>query len=268
MHMQGRQWEEKPTLQHRVDHLERLVDLLADLGASEDDLAAHEDEKDDLGLDHAVDETREELGLVRAEVVMLGRKTLQADGELDVARTDNVLDLEVGELGVEAELLDDARVLARGKLRIILRLGARDNHLAAGEDERGRLRLADTHDDGSETLGVVLCFACQNRVATTVEDRNHERHLFSLEKSAPSFRLNTYLRIAGMKRDSLQVQTAVQVDRRDNVPERASQPTAPSAQITGEVSYWSVGVMPLGPVEPAPGVAAGVAGVTPVPFVA
>ena len=35
-----------------------------------------------------------------------------------------------------------------------------------------------------------------------------------------------------------------------------------------EVSYWSVGVMPLGPVEPATGVAAGVAGVTPAPFVA
>lgn len=31
--------------QHRVDHLEGLVDLLANLGSSEDDLARNEDEK-------------------------------------------------------------------------------------------------------------------------------------------------------------------------------------------------------------------------------
>ena len=257
----------KPTLQHRVDHLERLVDLLADLSASEDDLAAHEDEKDDLGLDHAVDETREKLRLVRAEVVMLGRKTLQTDGELDVARADNVLDLEVGELGIEAELLDDAGVLARGKLRVILRLGTSDDHLAGRKDERSRLGLADTHDDGSETLRIVLLFLVRTALQKAVEDGNHERRLLSLERSAPGPRLNTYLRIAGMKRDSLQVQTAIQVDRRDNVPERVS-PQPHQLQTGGEVSYWSVGVMPLGPVEPATGVAAGVAGVTPAPFVA
>src|SRR4029434_1318728 len=38
----------------------------------------------------------------------------------------------------------------------ILRLGTRHNHLARGEDEGSRLGLADAHDDGSETLGVVL----------------------------------------------------------------------------------------------------------------
>ena len=68
-----------------------------------------------------------------------------------------------------------------------------------------------------------------------------------------------------MKSDGLQVQTAIQVDRRDNVPERVS-PQSHQLQTAGEMSYWSVGVMPLGPVEPAPGVAAGVAGVTPAPF--
>jgi len=47
-------------------------------------------------------------------------QALQADREFDVTRSDDILNLEVGELGVESELLDDARVLARGKLAIIL----------------------------------------------------------------------------------------------------------------------------------------------------
>jgi len=53
------------TLKNRVNHLERLVDLLANLGSSEDNLAADEDEKNNLWLDHTVDETREQLRLVR-----------------------------------------------------------------------------------------------------------------------------------------------------------------------------------------------------------
>ena len=153
------------TLKDGVDHLKGLVDLLADLGASENDLAAHEDEEHNLGLDHAVDETGEELRLVGAEVVMLGGQTLETDGELDVARADNVLDLEVGELGIEAELLDDAGVLARSKLRVVLGLGTSDNHLAAGEDQSRGLGLADSHDDGSETLGIVLFWAVSTDLA-------------------------------------------------------------------------------------------------------
>jgi len=143
-------------LKDGVDHLKGLVDLFSDLGASENDLAAHEDEEHNLGLDHAVDETGEQFRLVRAEVVMLGSETLETDGELDVARADNVLDLEIRELGVEAELLNDAGVLARGEFRVVFRLGTRDNHLAAREDQSRGLGLTNSHDDGSETLGVVL----------------------------------------------------------------------------------------------------------------
>ena len=47
------------TLQHRVDHFERLVDLFSNFRASQDDLARDEDQEDNLGLDHSVDETRE-----------------------------------------------------------------------------------------------------------------------------------------------------------------------------------------------------------------
>ena len=34
-------------------------------------------------------------------------KTLETDGEFDVTRSDDVLDLELGELGVKAQLLND-----------------------------------------------------------------------------------------------------------------------------------------------------------------
>lgn len=50
-----------------VNVVERRVDLAADLGSCEDDLAADEDEQDDLGLDHAVDEAGEELSEEREE---------------------------------------------------------------------------------------------------------------------------------------------------------------------------------------------------------
>lgn len=142
----------KLTGQDRIDHLEGLIDLLTDLGTSQDDLATDEDQEDDLGLHHTVDETGEEFRLIGAEVVVARSQTLQTDGELDVARADNVLDLEVRELRVEAELLDDARILAGRKLGVVLGLGTSDDHLAGGEDERGGLGLTDTHDHGRETL--------------------------------------------------------------------------------------------------------------------
>jgi hypothetical protein len=99
-------------LQHRVDHLEGLVDFLADLGTSQDDLATDEDEKHDLGFDHAVDETGEQLGFIRTEIVMARCQTLKSDRELDIARADNVLNLEVGELGIESKLLNNTSVLS------------------------------------------------------------------------------------------------------------------------------------------------------------
>ena len=142
--------------EHRVDELERLVDFLTDLGTGQDNLAGHEDEEYNLGLHHAVDETREELGLVRAEHVVTACQAFETDRELDVARADNVLDLEVRELRVEAKLLDDTGVLAAGKLTVIFGLGTSDDHLTRGEDQSSRLGLTDTHDDGGKTLGTML----------------------------------------------------------------------------------------------------------------
>jgi hypothetical protein len=174
------------TREHRIDQLESLINLLTHFGASQNNLTADEDQEHNLGLYHAIDETREQLRLVGAEVVMLGGQTLETDRELDVAAADDVLDLEVRELGVETELLDDTSVLAGSKLGVILRLGTGDDHLARGEDQSGGLGLTDTHDDGGKTLGrkvqphcplichrssgrcgiylwIVLCIACVQR---------------------------------------------------------------------------------------------------------
>ena len=51
-------------LQRLRDLLQGLVDLLPDLGPREHDLAADEDEEHDPWLDHPVDQTWEQLGLV------------------------------------------------------------------------------------------------------------------------------------------------------------------------------------------------------------
>lgn len=69
--------------EHGVDELESSVDFLADLGTSEDNLAADEDEEHDLGLHHTVDQTGEEFRLIGRESMMTGCQPLQADGELD-----------------------------------------------------------------------------------------------------------------------------------------------------------------------------------------
>jgi hypothetical protein len=79
-------------------------------------------------------------------------KTFETNGELDVARTNDVLDLEIRELGIEAKLLNDAGVFPRGELGVVLGLGTRNHHLARCEDQGSGLGLTDTHNHRSETL--------------------------------------------------------------------------------------------------------------------
>ena len=96
--------------------------------------------------------TATNLRLIGAELSVRVRETLETNRELDVARADDVLDLELGELGVEAELLHDTRILAARQPAVVLALRTRDDHLARGEDKSGGLGITDTHDDGGETL--------------------------------------------------------------------------------------------------------------------
>lgn len=50
------------TDQDRVDLVERHVDLFTDFRAGQDDLARDEDQENDFGLHHSVNQTGEELG--------------------------------------------------------------------------------------------------------------------------------------------------------------------------------------------------------------
>lgn len=84
--------------------------------------------------------------------MMAGGKPFKTDRELDITRTNDILNLKVGELRVEPELLDDTSVFARCKFRIIFRLSTSDDHFAGGEDQRCSFRLANTHNHSSETL--------------------------------------------------------------------------------------------------------------------
>lgn len=190
------------TLQHRVDHFKSLVDFLSDFGTSQDNLAAHENQEYNLGLDHSVDQTGEQLGLVRAEVVMARSQTLQADRELDVARANDVLDLEIRELCVEAELLYNTSVFAASKLRVIFRLSTSHDHLARGEDQSGRLGLSNSHNDGSETL-------CRSA--------NSAHGMIQVMCLESQLYLWVVFSIPCVQGNRLQVQAAIQVDRGNDV---------------------------------------------------
>jgi len=140
--------------QDRIDELKGLVDLLTDFRTGKNNLARDENEQDNLWLHHAVDETREQFRLVRAEHVMARCQTLETDRKLDVAGADNVLDLKVGELCVEAELLNDASVFPRCQLGVIFGFRTSDDHLSTCKDQSGCLWLTDTHNDGGKTLRI------------------------------------------------------------------------------------------------------------------
>lgn len=99
--------------QHGVYCVERGINLFSDLGTSQHYLPRDEDEQHDFRFDHAVDETREQLWLVTTELPVAVCKTLQPNGELDITATNNILNLELGKLGIKAKLLHDTRVLAR-----------------------------------------------------------------------------------------------------------------------------------------------------------
>ena len=144
-------------LQDRVNVLERVIDLLAGFGSGEHNFARDEDEEHDAWFDHAVDESREQLWLVAAELAVRQNQALQADGELDIAAAHHVLNLEIEELCLETELLHNAGVLPGCEPRVLFTLSPGAHHLARTEDQSRRSWLADSHDDGSESFRVVLC---------------------------------------------------------------------------------------------------------------
>ena len=120
-------------------------------------LSANKYEEDDPRTDQAVDQSGEQLRLKAAKGAVGVDQPLQADGEANVGRPDNVLDLEIDvRLRLESHPLDDVGELARRQGRIVRRLRPRHAHLARREDEGRGARLPEAHDDGREAPGVEL----------------------------------------------------------------------------------------------------------------
>lgn len=93
-----------------------------------------------------------DLWLVTAELSVRIRESLQTNRELNVTTADDVLNFELRELGIEAQLLHDPSVLSGRQARVVLGLCTGHDHLARSEDERGGLGLANTHNDSCKTL--------------------------------------------------------------------------------------------------------------------
>lgn len=142
--------------------MESTVDVLARLRSGEDDLARGEDEQTDFGVFQVVDEAGESLRVEDAVVAVRAVvHRLEADLVVDRAGGHHVLHLELGQAdGEVADVLDGLRVVFGRLLRLLLALGARDDHLAVLKDEsRCPRRLAETHDQGGKSLRVVLRIA-------------------------------------------------------------------------------------------------------------
>jgi hypothetical protein len=100
------------------------------LGTSENDLSRHKDKKNNFRFDHAINEPGKKLQrgqledqgerdtrttylwFITTELSVTVCETLKTNRKLDVAAANDVLNLEFRKFGVEAKLLDDARVLA------------------------------------------------------------------------------------------------------------------------------------------------------------
>lgn len=157
-------------------------------------------------------------------------EAFETDGELDVARSDNVLDLKVHELGREAELLDDAGVLARCQARELLVLGTGAHHLTRRKDERRRLGLANTHDDGRETLwssrhafpqrergAGELVHHTYDTISSRHAPRKHRSHNRATAAGGARY-LGVVFGVTGMQGNVLQIEPAAEVDGRHDVP--------------------------------------------------
>ena len=82
---------------------------------------------------------------------------LQPNGEPNIYRADDVLDLKIDVTRrLESHPLQDVRDLLRREAGIVTALRARDDELPGREDEGGRPGLAKAHDHGGEATGVEL----------------------------------------------------------------------------------------------------------------
>jgi len=120
-------------------------------------------------------------------------QTFQSDRELDVATPYNVLNFEVHEFRIKAQLLNDPGILPGGKARVIFWFGTGDHHFAGRKNQRSRLRISYPHDHGSETL----------RLNTCLEKGNYLRVVFG---------------VPSMQSNGFQIKPTIKVDSSYDIP--------------------------------------------------
>lgn len=135
-------------------------------------------------------------------------QTFKPDREPDVARSNNILDLKLSELGLKAQLLNDSSVLATGQATVVLRLGSSYDHFARGENECRRLGLTNAHDDGGESLCRLSRVSDFDQCVTATAPLWHPANNH----------LGIVLSVASVQRNSFQVKTNVEINRGDNIP--------------------------------------------------
>src|SRR2546427_52819 len=150
--------EESGRLQLLRDLLDRLLDVGGLPGARAHELAAPEQEDDDLRLVDAVHEAGELLRLVLHLLESEGdRDRVQVDLRAQVAGRDDVLDLDHGVLlDRDPGRLDLLRDRVDRSLHVVQALRARADDLAAAEEQGRRLRLLQPVDQARELLGLVF----------------------------------------------------------------------------------------------------------------
>ena len=97
---------------NRINVTEGCVNFLSVLGSSENEFARDKNENDNARLDHSKDQTREKFGFVCGKIAMDKCERFQANMKANIAATNHILNLEIGKLCLEAQLLNDTGILS------------------------------------------------------------------------------------------------------------------------------------------------------------
>jgi len=144
-------------MDYGVKVIESAIDIINSSGAGQNDSTARKDQCHTFGVNHSVDQGREQLGLIGAEHLMFGvEEPFQSDGEFDIHGGQQVDNLEISELNVEIQVLEDLGELSHSQFSVIHGLGTHANHFSRSVDQSGSLRVSQPHNDGRESLGIVL----------------------------------------------------------------------------------------------------------------
>jgi len=130
---------------------------------------------------------------------MTVRQTLKANGEADIARTHDVLNLELTEASFKSKLLNNAGIFSTGETTVVFTFRTCDDHLPRGKNKCCRLWFTNTHNNGRETL----------RTASI-----HHSHAHAY--------LRVVFSITRMQRDGFKIESSLKIHGGDNISKAES----------------------------------------------